>query len=128
MEILATIIIIGILAAIAIPNFTPMRENVLDKESNASLKLIQAAQKIYRLEAGFYFPYSGTESIQGTINTNLRILLPTDDSTRKWTYRCADTASGTKSCSDSTRYNKPGDTRHWRLWVNETDQLSGECP
>lgn len=129
MEILAIIIIIGILAAIALPNFAPVREKVLDKEASASLKLIQAAEKIYRLETGFYFPYSGTESSQDTINTNLKILLPRDnDATRKWTYKSADTASGTTSCTDATRYSGP-DSRQWRLPIDESGEPdSGACP
>lgn len=127
MEILAIIIVIGILAAIALPNFAPIRENVLDRESNASLRLIQAAQKIYKLETGFYFPNSGTESHITTINQNLRIKLPDEGiSARKWSYRCAYSSDG-KSCADSTRYGKTGDTRTWYLKIDGTDQSSGNC-
>jgi len=130
LEILAILIIIGILAAIALPNFAPVREKVLDKEASASLKLIQAAQKIYKMETGFYFPYSDTESNQNTINTNLKILLPTDDATRKWTYKCADTASGTTSCSDATRTTSGGGdpNKRWRLQITGSEPDSGACP
>lgn len=126
MEILAIIIVIGILAAIALPNFAPMRENVLDKESNASLKLIQAAQKIYRLETGFYFPNTGTESNITYINQNLKILLPVG-ADRKWDYTCTYASDG-KSCSSSRRFGKPGDTRQWYLKIDGTEQSSGACP
>lgn len=126
MEILAIIIIIAILAAIALPNFTPIREKVLDKEANASLKLIQAAEKIYRLETDFYYPYPGTTPVpdNAAINQNLKLSLPTDDD-RKWDYTCSTSGSG---CSVATRYSGP-DTRKWRLRVDESEPVANAtCP
>jgi type II secretory pathway pseudopilin PulG len=123
LEVLAIVIIIGILAAIALPNFAPIREKALDKEATASLKLIQAAEKIYKLETDFYYPYSGTETVQGTINTNLKLSLPTDNTTRKWTYTVKSTG-----CADATRYSGP-DSRQWNLTITNTGEpSSGACP
>ena len=45
LEILITVIIIGILSAIAIPNYTKSRERALDKEAQVVLNLIHAAEK-----------------------------------------------------------------------------------
>lgn len=127
MEILAVIIIIGILAAIALPNFSPIREKVLDKEASASLKLIQAAEKIYRLETDFYYPYPGTTPApdNAAINQNLKLSLPTG-SDRKWDYTCSTSGSG---CVSATRYSGP-DSRQWRLEMNDADGEpdSGACP
>ena len=125
LEILAIIIIIGILAAIALPNFAPVREKVLDKEASASLKLIQAAEKIYRMETDFYYPYSGTVSDATTINQYLKLSLPTDNTARKWTYSCKGTG-----CVDATRYSGP-DSRQWRLQITGSESnepVSGTCP
>lgn len=128
-ELLAVIIVVGILAAIALPNFAPMRESVLDRESNASLKLIQAAQKIYKLETGSYFRIDlVTESNIATINQNLRIMLPVVAAS-KWNYRCTYSDGGTKSCADATRTAVGGgNNRQWHLKIDETDQSSGPCP
>ncbi len=130
LEILAIIIIIGILAAIALPNFAPVREKALDKEASASLKLIQAAEKIYRLETDFYYPYSTgtpvTETDITKINQNLKLNLPTDDTSRKWSYSCKSTGGG--ACGDATRYSGP-DSRKWYLQVSGSEPVSGAtCP
>ena len=50
-ELLVVIIIIGILAAIAAPGFDRTKQNALSREAIASLKLIAAAQKIYKMES-----------------------------------------------------------------------------
>jgi prepilin-type N-terminal cleavage/methylation domain-containing protein len=90
MEMLVVIIIIGILAALALPGFGVTKERVLDREAKANLALIQAAEKIYRMEAGVYYPSSGSESNIVNINTFLRVNLPTGG--LSWSY-ATDTAS-----------------------------------
>ncbi len=126
LEILTVIIIIGILAAIALPNFAPVREYALDKEASASLKLVQAAEKIYKMENDFYYPYSAAVRVQQTdiptINTNLKLYLPTGSS-QKWSYTCD---SG--GCSDATRYSGPNN-RTWRLRITDSDATANvTCP
>lgn len=49
-EILVVIIIIGILAGMALPNYMRTKERSLGKEAIANLKLIGAAERIYRME------------------------------------------------------------------------------
>lgn len=49
-ELLIVITIIGILAAIAAPGFDRTKQNALSREAIASLKLIAAAQKVYKME------------------------------------------------------------------------------
>lgn len=84
-ELLVVVIIIGILAALAMPGFGVTKEKVLDREANASLALIQAAEKIYRMEVNSYYPYSGNEIDIAKINPNLKISLPTGG-TLSWDY------------------------------------------
>lgn len=86
-EILIVIIIIGILVTLALPNFGTMRERALDKEAKANLKLIQAAQRIYRMENQSYYPYGCatppcTESDISDINSDLRLFLTENN----WDY------------------------------------------
>jgi type IV pilus assembly protein PilA len=122
LEILAIIIIIGILAAIALPNFAPVREKVLDKEANASLKLIQAAEKIYKLETDFYYPYSPQTVTNADINQNLKLSLPTTN--QKWNYSCK-----SDGCADATRYSGP-DSK-WYLQMDDADgepNSGSTCP
>ena len=74
-EILVTLIVISILAALALPQFSDTRERSLSKEAKANLKLIDAAEKIYRMESGFYYPYSGSKTDRQEINAFLKITI-----------------------------------------------------
>ena len=58
LEILITVIIIGILSAIAIPNYTKSRERSLDKEAQIVLNLIHAAEKMHYMRSTSYYPNS----------------------------------------------------------------------
>lgn len=76
-ELLIVIIIIGILAAVALPQFNKTKEHALGKEAIANLKLIAAAEKIYRMENenNYYYPSSGNLTNISDINTNLKLSL-----------------------------------------------------
>ena len=106
-EILVVIIIIGILAALALPGFGVSKERVLDKEAKANLALIQAAEKIYKMESGIYYPSSGTTSVVADINTYLRVNLPTG--ALSWSY----TVDGDNSQTTASRL--PAASRVWTL-------------
>jgi len=115
-ELLVVIVIIGILAALALPGFGVTKERVLDREAKASLELIQAAEKIYKMEAGDYY----TSSTVPDINTNLRISLPTAG-VLSWGYAVDDTqATATRTTTDG---------RVWTLPYGGTPACTGaECP
>ena len=122
MELLVVIVIIGILAALALPGFGVSKERVLDKEAKANLALIQAAEKIYRMESGFYYPYSGSTSTITNINQDLRVNLPTG--ALSWTY----TVDG--DSEEATAARLPSSSRVWTLtFTGSTPSCTGaECP
>ena len=82
-ELLVVVIIVGVLAALALPGFTKTKERVLDKEAKANLALVQAAEKIYRMENTSYYPVSGSVSSISSINSNLKLNLP---NSTNWSY------------------------------------------
>lgn len=90
-EIIIVVVIIGILAALALPGMAGFRERAFGKEAQASLKLIAAAQKIYAMEiGGFYPPPSGSPvTAIGDINNNLKLSI-TD---YNWTFRLTSSAT-----------------------------------
>ena len=57
-EIMVVVVIIGILAALAIPNYVNTREKALDKEAVAGVKLIRAADRQYYVQNETYFPFA----------------------------------------------------------------------
>lgn len=76
-ELIVVVVIIGIAASFAIPNYLKTREHALGKEASSNLKLIAAAERIYRMEQGTYYPPTSVppESNINNINTNLRLLI-----------------------------------------------------
>ena len=85
LEILVVIIFIGILSAVALPQFGTTKERNLDKEAKANLLSLQAAEAIYKMENGTYYPAVGTTTnVVNDINANLKVGLP--GSGANWTY------------------------------------------
>ena len=125
-ELLMVIVIIGILAAIAMPAFKAIKEKSLDREAKASLALVQAAEKIYRMEVGFYYPASGatptSTNVVADINRDLKLSLPTEIS---WSY----TANASASNTTATRV-PTASGRTWTLPIgSDTYTCSGSgCP
>lgn len=118
LELLIIIMIIGILAALGLPQFEKTREHALGREARANLQLIAAAERIYRMEAGsIYYPDSGTEDDISDINDNLRLFL----NERNWDYSIIGGAAsftafaerigmgGYLDCQYSLAYNDPDD-------------------
>lgn len=84
----------------------------LDKEATVNLKLIQAAEKIYRMENTFYYPYTGyAPANTDSINTNLKLSL----TTKNWNYSIPTALTGTGTA------NRAG-----RTWTLAMDDLDGE--
>lgn len=84
-ELIVVVIIIGILVSFALPQFGVTKERTLDREAKANLALMRAAERIYRMEIGYYYPNTGSVSNVGSINTDLRLSLP-DTSSPNWSY------------------------------------------
>jgi prepilin-type N-terminal cleavage/methylation domain-containing protein len=120
-EILVVVVIIGILAALALPNFGRMRERAVDREAMANLKLLQAAEKIYRMEiTGFY-----TSQANPTHTEDLNDELSLDLSRQNWEY--STTVPGGNLDARATRQSPPtGWNRNFR--IDEDDPEACCCP
>jgi prepilin-type N-terminal cleavage/methylation domain-containing protein len=102
-EMIIVIIIVGILATIAVPQYIGVKERSMDKEARANLSTIQAAEKNYRIEKGSYYAGSTAD-----LNTNLKLLLPT--TSPQWDYAVADNGDMT-----ATRQFGSSTGRTWTL-------------
>jgi prepilin-type N-terminal cleavage/methylation domain-containing protein len=106
-EILVVVVVIGTIAALAWPNYKAIKEKTLNREAKASLSLIRAAEKIYRLEQGIYYPYPASTIVSNAaeINSYLKLSLPESGSIN-WTVRvnsalAAESATATRVGVDS---------------------------
>lgn len=120
-EMLIVIIIIGILAALALPNFGPFKEKTLEREAKASLSLIRAAEKIYRMENSSYYPGAGTV-LTAAINTNLKLSLPTG--TPNWDYKIVSVTAGDFSAR-ARRVTNPSNV--WCIDESNEDPYKTGC-
>ena len=121
-ELLVVAIIIGILAALALPSFAGRKERYLDKEAKVSLMLIRAAERIYRMELGTYYPridYTSTSDVN-EINTYLKLSLPATipAEDRNWAY----------SIDNSSATGIGSATRLGRTWTLVSTGDSSEDP
>ncbi|MCM8783046.1 MAG: type II secretion system GspH family protein [Candidatus Omnitrophica bacterium] len=128
LELLIVTIIIGILAALSLPLFERTRERALDNEAKANLKLIQAAQRIYQMEVGFFLDCAGLGGAS-CINTYLRLSLPAGLRSI-WSYDT--TAVGTDEFLGIAQRNTPNASwlRSWSINATaEEARCSGNgCP
>ncbi|TAN59424.1 type II secretion system protein [bacterium] len=112
MELLVVLIIVGILAALAIPNYTRTRERAIDKEAQTVLSLVQAAERMYRLKSSTYYG----SAVLSDINDNLKLNL----APQRWNYSipAADPAGFTAQAV------RIGGTRTWQI---DQDDPAASC-
>jgi prepilin-type N-terminal cleavage/methylation domain-containing protein len=109
-ELIIVVVIIGILATFAMPQFATTKERTLDKDAQANLKLIQAAEKIYRMEMAAYYPDGGSTSVVADINDNLKLSLPASGT--NWTYTVTATNPAT---ANATATRTAAGARVWTI-------------
>jgi prepilin-type N-terminal cleavage/methylation domain-containing protein len=95
-ELLITIVIVGVLTTLAVTQYGGVRERALAREAIANLKLIAAAERIYDMEEGFFYPTSGSETDAAAINTFLKLSI----NERNWDYAVSGSAGGFTATSD----------------------------
>jgi len=123
-EMLIVIIIIGILAALALPQFSKTKEHALGKDAIASLKLIAAAEKIYRMEANAYYPIpAASESSITNINNYLRLSIPSG-TTKNWDYA----VSSLTNVSTATRFSGSYSGCTYTIGFTADEPTNVNCP
>jgi prepilin-type N-terminal cleavage/methylation domain-containing protein len=100
MEIMTVVIIVGVIAVFAIPNFRKTMSNSYQQDAITQLTSIHAAEEIYRAQNnGQYWPLSASTYTLSDINTNLGLGILANG----MTYTCSGNASGTTYTCNATR-------------------------
>lgn len=113
------LVIIGVLCVVAVNQFSGSREAALEREATTNLKLIAAAEKIYRMEVGGFVDSSSAHYL----NQNLSLMLP--ESNPSYTYRVSG-ATATNFKAVATRNGGPANN----VCINATapDTFKTNCP
>ncbi|MFC1657899.1 type II secretion system protein [Candidatus Omnitrophota bacterium] len=125
LELLIVVILIGIIAAVGLPGFATMRERSLDNEAKVSLKLIQAAEKIYRMKVGVYWPDAGLADT-ASLNNELKLDL-SESAQASWTYEASSSGGSAPLSAQATRNNNPA---NWDrdYYIDEDNDEACCCP
>jgi len=122
-ELLIVIIIIGILAALALPQLNKSKEYAIGKEAVANLKLIAAAEKIYRMEANAYFPIPAGSRDITDINSYLRLSIPSGTS-KNWDY----SVNSITNVSTATRFSGSSSGCTYTIGFTADEPTKVDCP
>lgn len=118
-ELMIVIVIIGILMAVTFPSYDKIQEKTQDREAAVALKYIRAAEKIYKMENGHYYPEVGSDSNIDTINSELKLSL----SGSNWSYTVD---------ADSAQAARKGKDKTWNIDLTDnTEELTcsgADCP
>jgi prepilin-type N-terminal cleavage/methylation domain-containing protein len=123
LELIVVIIIVGILAVIALPVYSKIKESSLDRQAIANLKLIQAAEKARKLIESVYVSASDAAAL----NSALRLALPTSG-TLYWSYKAV--VSGATFTAKAQRTTALGGNTSHDMCLDETSNeptTDGSC-
>lgn len=115
-EVIITVVILGILVSFAMPAYRVTQERALDKEAKANLKLIRAGERIYRIETdnSIYISCADTSAV----NSDLKLSIPTDSP--NWNYKVNVTTGPPPTFTGKAQRN----TTSGRVWciAQNTDE------
>jgi type II secretion system protein G len=100
LELILVVIVIGILATLAVPQFTDLAEKARAAEAINTIGAIKTAQDLYKIE---------TNSYTSTIG-DLSVTVPTSGATTYWTYSLEAGANATEWGTIAVRSSKKAPT------------------
>lgn len=117
-ELIVTVVIIGILAGLALPQFTKTFETTKAKEAVAALQQIRTGERSYRIEENTYWPSGAGDN--AAINTQLSLSLDTR-ADRNWDYSIIAVANTFTATAQRTSGRNAGET----ITIDENGNLGG---
>ncbi len=123
MELIIVVVIISMLLTLATVSYMGIQEESLNKDCKAALRVMRAAEMSHKIDMGTYYPLAGSDPNIATINSNLKVSLPSA-ANRSWDYEVWSTG-----CVRATRNG--GDGRSWYLTIDDADDTpdaGAGCP
>ena len=121
MEILITVVILGVIASMSIPTFFSLVEDARRKEAIANLQVIRMGQKVYAANNGGKFWDPGGAVAEATIDTKLNVDI---DEMYFGSFNITTSAGGTKFNAQVTRNVKAGGNGSTVVKINEAGTIT----
>ncbi len=119
-EMIITVVILGIVAAMAIPGFRKTVIKAQNEDARTSLRMVLAGQKVYRMRYGSYY----NSDIIADINDNLQLELFEID----WDFETFDGGGPLELGQVTSLIDPPGTERMMRVFDDGTiDCPAGNC-
>ncbi|MBP6342967.1 MAG: type II secretion system protein [Candidatus Omnitrophica bacterium] len=127
MELMVAVMVVGIIAAFAIPNYTKANNKAEERQMITNMRSIVAAQEIYKAQNGNYWP-AATGSVPigniGVAGINAALKLNVSDDP-KYTYQCNAPSNQAYQCYGTY---SPGGTLAWQIHANQVQSQSSLFP
>ena len=141
LELLLVVAVIGILVGIAIPNYQKAKEHALGREAISTLKIIAAAEKIFKIETNGFAACgcfnNGTSGSGATdagcnnVNYGCNKVLNLDLSAESWQYAAVPDNNSGGFYVDAQRQGGGADLCKYRLANDYSDgeprRINGTC-
>lgn len=119
MELLITVVILGILAGFTVRGFEKTVDNARRKEARINLVAIKAGEVIYNKKYNGYFPGTGPDAEIAEINTNLNLSIMQN---ANFYYRCYHKDDPTNFCCKAEHTGNPS----WIYVIDHTMDMPAE--
>ena len=85
-ELLVVILIVGILAAVAIPTYTSYMQRARRSDAKVALEQVRAAQEMWRAEKGTYATDGGGETAEARLQNTMGVPATTINNNYNWNF------------------------------------------
>lgn len=102
MELMMTVVLVGILVSMGVPLFHRAAERTRCREAESQLEVIQHAERVQEMETNVYLPCGDTAACNVALNLNM----PTQD----WDYSVVINGAGTGGVATADRLG----VGHWQ--------------
>lgn len=125
MELMTVVVIVGVIAAFAIPKLTLTMDRAHEQDAVTQLTAIHAANKLYRAQNGTYWPPDATTYSLAQLNTALGLSIMANG----LTYTCDGSDGSTFACrGTSTSGSFMAAVTEAALSVGTNPSVVNPCP
>ncbi|MDD5347632.1 MAG: prepilin-type N-terminal cleavage/methylation domain-containing protein [Candidatus Omnitrophica bacterium] len=122
LELLIVLVIVTILSTLALTQFGRQREGAVEKEAQANLKLILAAERVMRMETGSFVNCTDAAACNNALKLSLPLAPP--NGTGYWEYKVTN-ANSADFRGKARRVNEAA--KCWGINISLEEPRTSDC-